>query len=136
MEKGKSNPCRIAIQKTLAYSSVFKYPLSFYQLTNSLITKYRFSGKQIRKELRKQEEEGLIDKVKGRYILHGVKPVNLDERKQNTLNIFEKNKEVLEILRRTPWILMIGITGSAANYNSEEEDDIDEIIDELELDES
>jgi hypothetical protein len=128
MDKVKSTPCRIAIQKTLAYSSVFKYPLSYFQLTSRLISNDNFSGKQIRKDLKKQIEDKLIEKVdkaSDKYILHGIKPVNWEERRENTKKILKRNEKVLEYIARIPWIKMMTITGSAANYNMEEKADID-----------
>jgi hypothetical protein len=132
MDKVKSTPCRIAIQKTLAYSGVFKYPLTYFQLTSRLISKDNFSGKQIRKDLKKQIKDNLIDKVEekedkhlDKYVLHDVKPVSWDERRENTKKILKRNEKALEYIARVPWIKMMAITGSAANYNMEEKADID-----------
>lgn len=125
MDKVKSTPCRIAIRKTLAYSGVFKYPLTYYQLISRLISNDKFSGKQIRKDLKKQIEDNLVDKVDDKYVLHDIKPIDWDERRQNTKKILKRNEKVLESIARIPWIKMLAITGSAANYNMEEKADID-----------
>lgn len=132
MDKVKSTPCRQSIQKTLAYSSVFKYPLTYHQLVSRLISKDNFSGKQIRKDLKKQLKDNLIDKISekedktgDKYILLGIKPVDWNERSENTKNIIKRNEKVLKYIARIPWIKMIAVTGSAANYNMEEKEDID-----------
>jgi len=125
MEKSKLNICGLAIHKTLAYSAVFKYPLSFHQLCANLISKNRFGGKQIRKELKKQEKEGAITKYKGRYHLASITPVDWEERKKVTNKLIRHNRWVFELLEKIPWIKMVSITGSAANYNMEEKADID-----------
>jgi hypothetical protein len=125
MEKSKLNICELAIQKTLSYSAVFKYPLSYYQICANLISKNKFSGKQIRKELKKQEKDGFITKYKGRYHLSSIKTVDWEERKKCTEKLIRNNRWVFEILEKIPWLKMISVTGSAANYNMEEKADID-----------
>ena len=125
MEKSKLNICGLAIQKTLAYSAVFKYPLSFYQIYANLLSKNRLSGKQIRKELKKQEKAGLVTKNKGRYHISSVTPVSWEERKRITNKLIGHNRWVFELLEKIPWLKMISVTGSAANYNMEDKSDID-----------
>ncbi|MFZ2663837.1 MAG: nucleotidyltransferase domain-containing protein [Patescibacteria group bacterium] len=125
MSKVKTTPCKLAIKKTLAYSGVFKYPLTYYQLISMLISKDGLNSKQVKRELKKQTKEDLIDKVDDKYILHGVEPIDWDKRKENTENILKRNKKVLEYIARIPWIKMIAVTGSVANYNAEEKSDID-----------
>lgn len=121
----KSNLCRVAILKTLSYNAVFKYPLSYYQICTNSISQNRFSAKKIRKELKKMEKDGILTRSDGRYMLTSIKPVDWKERKSNTLHILKRNRRIFEILEKIPWIKMIAVTGSTANYNIEKNADID-----------
>ncbi|EKE00457.1 MAG: hypothetical protein ACD_22C00017G0001, partial [uncultured bacterium] len=40
----KDNPCAQAIKETLAYRSIFKYPVSYHQLCTTLISSKTFAG--------------------------------------------------------------------------------------------
>ncbi|NMB91294.1 hypothetical protein GYA37_00425 [candidate division WWE3 bacterium] len=125
MSKVKTTPCKLAIKKTLSYSGVFRYPLTYYQLVSMLISRDSLNVKQIKRELKKQTKVDLIDKVDDKYILHGIEPIDWIKRKENAENILKRNKKVLEYIARIPWIKMIAVTGSVANYNAEEKADID-----------
>lgn len=121
----KLTPCREAILKTLSYSGVFKYPLSYFQLYNYLISPNWFSGKQIRKELKSLIKEKTILEKDGKYSFPLIETINVEERFKETLSSLKRNEKVFETLRKIPWIKMISITGSAANYNNEKESDLD-----------
>ena len=125
MGKKKSNICSLAILKTLSYSAVFGYPLTFYQITNNLITKNNFTSKKVKKELNKLVDSRVIRKTKERYILRGVRGYDVDKRKKITEKIIKKNEETIKILTKVPWIKMIAMTGSVANQNAVEGADID-----------
>ena len=119
------DPCRHSIQKTLAYFSVFKYPLSFYQLSTYLISNRKFRRKAFKKELKRLVSKGFIKQRKGKYYLPGVKNVDPEKRSRYTQRLIKKNRKALKTLEKVPWIKMICITGSAANYNSEPNSDLD-----------
>ncbi len=127
MKKGKRkiNPCTIAIIKTLSYTGVFGFPLSLYQINHFLISNNRFTFKKIKKETEKLKEYGIVRKTKGRYILKGIKNCDVDKRKKISDEIISKNKAVIKILSKIPWIKMIAITGSVANQNATKDADID-----------
>lgn len=117
--------CRKAILKTLSYSGVFKYPLSYYQLCNYLISPNWFSGKQIRKEVKKLINEKLVSEKDNKYFLTSIEAIDANERVRETELSLKRNGKVFETLQKIPWIKMVSITGSAANYNNEKNSDID-----------
>ena len=119
------DPCSHSNQKTLAYFSIFKYPLSFYQLSTYLISNKKFKSKEFKKQLKRLVSKGFIKERKGYYYLPGIKNVDSEKRKGYTEKLIKKNRKVLNTLKKVPWIKMICITGSAANYNSEPISDLD-----------
>jgi len=125
MEKEKFNPCSLSIIKTLSYSGVFNYPLSLYQISTNLISENYFSAKKIKRELKELEKNELIKKEDKRYFLSVVEPVNWRKRKIFTDEFLHDNLDVLKSLKKIPWIKMIAITGSSANYNMDENADLD-----------
>jgi hypothetical protein len=125
MGKIRKNTCALAIIKTLSYSGVFGYTLSFFQLTGNLITNQNFTAKKIRKELNRLIDSKVVRKTKGRYILKGIKSHDTQKTHKNSQKIIEENKPIIKTLSKIPWIKMIAVTGSVANYDAKEEDDID-----------
>jgi len=125
MDKRKNNPCTLAVIKTLSYSGVFGFPLSFYQISNNLISLEKFSDKKIKKELEKLIEKRVVKKAKGKYFLTALKHHDRDKRLKITNEIIKKNKPYIEIISKVPWLKMVAITGSVANQNTEKGSDID-----------
>jgi len=125
MKKNSINPCKISIIKTISYSSFFGFPLSFYEITNNLISQSKFSEKIIKKNLEELVDAKIIRKTKGRYIIAGIKNVDREKRLKKTSEILKKNKPYLKIIFKIPWIKMISLTGSIANQNADEDADID-----------
>jgi len=123
--KNLLNPCSLAIQKTLAYSSVFKYPLTFYQLSTCLISNKNFKHKEFRKQLKRLVSKGYIKQRKGKYFLPGIKNIDPERRKEYSKRLIRKNRKILKFLQSVPWIKMICITGSTANYNADHKTDLD-----------
>ncbi len=115
MKKNTLNTCRLAIIKTLSYSGVFGYPITFYQITNNLISNRSVSSKQIRKELDWLVERKFVKKTKKRYVLPGIKYHDIDKRIKATSDTVNKNRLIMRSLSKIPWIKMIAITGSVAN---------------------
>jgi predicted nucleotidyltransferase len=121
----KLTPCRKALLKTLSYSGVFKYPLSYYQIYNYLISSNWFSGKQIRKEVRKLVKQKVVCEKEGRYFLSAIEPIDTNERVKETNLSLKRNAKLFETLQKIPWIKMVAVTGSAANYNNDKGSDLD-----------
>jgi len=125
MKKNSINPCKISIIKTLSYSSVFGFPLSFYEITTNLISQSKFSEKIIKKNLEELVNMRAVRKTKGRYIIAGVKNVDREKRLKKTSEIIERNKPYIKIVSKIPWIKMIALTGSVANQNADKDADVD-----------
>ncbi len=125
MKRNKINSCKLAIIKTLSYSGVFGYPLTFYQITNNLISRNRLPRKKIKKELENLVKTNIVKKTKGKYIISEIKGHDANKRKKNSQEIISENKPFIDVLTKIPWIKMIAITGSVANYDAKREEDID-----------
>lgn len=125
MPEKKLNPCTESIIKTLSYSGVFNYPLTSGQIFTNLISKNRFGVKQFKKELKKLVNNGLVTQNDGRFYLSEIEPINIDKRKSETKLTLKRKDKTLHMLEKIPWIKMIAVTGSAANYNKEEGSDTD-----------
>ena len=117
-----------AIKRTLAYRSIFNYPLNFYQLSTYLITDRRIGNKALRKELKKLEKKGQIKTENNLYTLHGVKNIDWKDRKNSSTSLIDSHKYVFDSLKKIPWIKFIGITGATAAFNAHANDDIDIFI--------
>src|SRR4030043_707025 len=119
MPKNNDHSCSSAIKKTLIYSSVFKYPLSFFQLSQFLITESIISRKPLRfdtfqKDLAKLVKTGYVEIKSGRYLLKDVDYLDWKESEKRALKLIEKNHVPLGVLSAIPWVKFIGITGSVA----------------------
>jgi hypothetical protein len=127
-QRAKERACDKAIKKTLAYRSIFNYPLSYYQLSTYLISSRKFDRKFFNKSLKRLLKNRSVRVKDKKYYLSGVKPVSWELRKKYTQDILKKNNAELEILCKIPWIKMIGITGSLAAYNGEKKADTDILV--------
>jgi hypothetical protein len=74
--RAKEKACDRAVQRTLAYSSVFKYPLSKHQLYTFLITRKKYEPDFFEKSLRRLVKGDSIKAKNGKYYLPGVRPVS------------------------------------------------------------
>lgn len=122
-----------AILQTLSYADVFDYPLSASEVWRFLISQNakRKTQNEIKKEL--TTNSFLVSRITyhdGFYSLKGREEIFAIRKKREKWSQ-EKQKlaeKVAEILRKIPWIKMIGITGALAMENSDKEDDIDLLI--------
>jgi len=126
-----------AILKTLAYADVFDYPLLKKEIWRFLIKerkegelKTEEEGKGFSWELKELIKKSLCKEKKGFYFLPGrEKIINLRKRRQK---YSEKKIKIAEkialILRKIPWVKMVGVTGALAMKNAEKKDDIDLLI--------
>ena len=120
--------CELAIKKTLAYRSIFKYPLSNYQLKTFLISSREFRNKTINDSLEHLLNRGFLKEKNKKYYLPGVRVIDWDQKKKLTEKIVKHNLSVINKLGKIPWVRMIAITGSVAAYNPADDSDIDVII--------
>jgi predicted nucleotidyltransferase len=126
-EQDKSS-CELAIKKTLAYRSIFKYPVSKYQLKTFLITDKEFKNKLIDRSIEHLLHRGFIKEKDKKYFLPGITPVEWHEKKVLTKKIVGKNEKFLKLLGKVPWVVLIAITGSVAAYNTKADSDVDVLV--------
>lgn len=120
--------CELAIKKTLAYRSIFKYPLSLYQLKTFLISDREHKNKTFSEAVEHLLNRGFIKEKNKKYFLPGIKTVEWEEKKKLADKMIRKNEGVLKIIGRVPWVKMLAITGSLAAYNPDSASDIDVFI--------
>ncbi|MBD3365975.1 hypothetical protein GF360_01380 [candidate division WWE3 bacterium] len=116
-----------AILETLAYSAVFKYPLSFHQLgtyVGAEVNEY----KKFVKALRQLEKQKKISQKYGKYHLFGKHTVKWDKKLKLTKKKVKEDVEILEVLQKIPWIQMIALTGPLAAANPDKKGDVDVFI--------
>lgn len=118
---------KCAILKTLAYSDVFDYPLSFDEFWKFLI------GEKISKEQLKKELSRLSSKViqrDGFYCFVGREHIIKKREKREVIS--NKKTRIVEkiifFLRFIPTVRLIGVSGALAMRNAQDEDDIDLFI--------
>lgn len=124
-ERAKERSCDKAITRTLAYRAVFKYPLTYYQLQTTLISREKFSKQLFDRELNKLVKKGYIGFRDGKYYFKSIKPISWEHRQKQSVKALNKIKFISKFLAAVPWIKMLAVTGSAAAYNSDRESDID-----------
>lgn len=120
--------CELAIKKTLAYRSIFKYPVSKYQLKTYLVTDKEFKNKIVDECIEHLLHRGFIKEKNKKYYLPGINPVEWHEKKALTKKILGKNEEILKLLGKIPWLYLLAVTGSVAAYNTQNDSDVDVMI--------
>lgn len=126
--KKYENECERAILKTLAYRSVFKYPLSFYQLSNFLICNKKFSAQEIKESVNKLIANNIVKKKYKRYVIKNKRYHDWKLKLAQSKDVLNQNRKYIDLLAKIPWVKMICITGSVAAYNAEADSDIDLLI--------
>lgn len=113
-----------AVKKTLAYSDIFDYPLTFEQLYQFLIAKKQYTKSIIRQTLASSPD--IIQR--GRFYAYASREKLIGCRKQkkkyNEAKI-EKAQYIAKKLSHIPTVLFIGISGGVAMKNAAKHDDID-----------
>ena len=66
MRKSNAKETAKAIKRTLAYRSIFQYPMSFYQLATFLISSKPVDGKKLKETLNKLVKENWARKRYGK----------------------------------------------------------------------
>ncbi len=127
-ERAKERACDAAIKRTLAYRAVFKYPLSYHQLANTLISDKTYRKDFFDKELAKMVKKGYVGFKNGKYFDKRIKPISWDLRFKHSQQYINRAKHISRILRQIPWVKLIAVTGSAAAFNADRDDDIDFFI--------
>lgn len=127
-ERANERACDAAIEKTLAYRAVFKYPLSQYQLYTYLISKKSFSMDFFKKELSKMVKKDYIESKDNVYFSKSIRPVSWELRVRYSSESLQKNNPIFKLISSIPWVKLIGVTGSVAAYNADRNSDIDMFI--------
>ncbi len=124
----KDNPCAQAIKETLAYRSIFKYPVSYHQLCTTLISSKTFAGKFLHDEVIRLVKKGDVKSKFHKYYAPGFQPVNWTKHVDSTLKLLKDNDYVFKTLEMIPWIKMLCVTGSVAAFNTGKDSDIDVFV--------
>lgn len=120
--------CETAIKKALAYSAVFKYPLSFHQLATYLISNQEFDYHFFTAVLKSMIKNKKVGLQKGKCFLPTVRPFSWATRVRNSRDLLKETRLVFGLLSCIPWIKLLCVTGSVAAYNAEKRDDIDVMV--------
>lgn len=124
--KEETNDLEEAILKTLKYSGIFSYPLSFYQL--ALYLGVEIDQKKLKKELSQLVKKKQVVQKKDIFLLKGKKYEVWEQKQKRAKRLFKKYSSILKRLGKIPWIKMITITGSLAAYNPAQKDDVDILV--------
>ncbi|HAI63061.1 TPA: hypothetical protein DCL89_02425, partial [candidate division WWE3 bacterium] len=128
MRKSSGKETAKAVKRTLAYRSIFEYPVSFYQLSTFLISNKPVDGKKLKESLNCLIKEGWARRRYGKYEINREKYTNWLWKYKHANRILKENSELIKFLGGIPWIKMIAVTGSLAAYNPEKDSDIDIMI--------
>ncbi len=120
--------CEKAVYETLCYFGVFNYPVSLYRLCTFLISPIPYSASEVLHSLELFQNEGLVRKDNGLYILSHLDPVPVTDRVIFSDQSLKLVNFASSFLKKIPWILFIGVTGSVAAKNATLDDDIDILV--------
>jgi len=116
------------ILQTLIYANIFDYPLTAKEIHLFLISRKPVSYSCFRQALGRMLKKEKRIEVKGRYFfLRGRQEIVRARKRrefwsESKIKIAEK---IAGILRKIPWVKLIGISGGLAMKNARKEDDID-----------
>ena len=116
------------ILNTLQYKKIFTQPLSLHQLIH--FGHGSFSDRDLlEKSLQELINNKKIKTKDGRFYLNSSRIKNYQKRLSRSKEMFEELNPVKNIFERVPFIKFIGVSGSLASFNYDEEtDDIDFFI--------
>jgi len=126
--RAKEKACDRAIKRTLAYSAVFQYPVSTFQLYTFLITKNKFDYDFFSSSLRRLVKKKHIKAKGGKYYLPGIRPVSWNLRYKYSKDLMKEARVSVKLLSLIPWLKMVAVTGAVASYNAIKDDDVDVFI--------
>jgi len=126
--RAKEKACDRAIKRTLAYSAVFQYPVSEFQLYTFLITKNKFDYDFFNSSLRRLVKKKHVKAKGGKYYLPGVRPVSWNLRYKYSKDLMKEARVSVKLLSLIPWLKMVAVTGAVASHNAVKDDDVDVFI--------
>ncbi|MCL4354264.1 hypothetical protein M1349_02205 [Patescibacteria group bacterium] len=112
------------VLKTLLYSDIFDYPLTKEEIWNYLISDKKILKKDF---LLKLKNEKTVEQKDGFYFIKNRENIIEIRKKRQKISIekIKKAKKIIPLLSLFPTVRMIGISGSLALENCEEDEDID-----------
>lgn len=115
----------LGIIKTLCYSEVFSYPLSFQEVWKYLMYSKKTTREELLAELR--ENKDIFEHKDGYFFLKGNSRLVAQRllRAEYARKKLIKATTIVRILSRIPTIKLIGVSGSLAMNNTKKDDDID-----------
>lgn len=124
--KEEINDLEEAILKTLQYSNIFSYPLSFYQL--ALYLGVETNQNKLKEKLNQLVKKKQVKQKENIFRLKGKNSEIWKQKQKRSKRLFKKYSAILKKLEKIPWIKMVAITGSLAAYNPGQEDDVDILV--------
>lgn len=117
---------------TIAYTSQFGYPLTEPEVVQRRVklSPADYTTTEVLSALADLCQAGFVQKDRNFYFLPGSSDgiKKRQTRQQATAAKFQEIQPLLNFLQKIPWVAGVAITGSAALYNAEENDDIDLLI--------
>lgn len=116
-----------AIRATLSYSDIFDYPLTSEEIWRFLISEKRFSQKEVQDAL---DTKNIILNKDTFYYLPKRTHI-LNKRAKNDIYSDKKYNiahKISSYMGKFPAVLFVGLTGSVAMHNAQQNDDIDLFI--------
>ena len=118
-----------AIIKTLVYSDIFEYPLKKEEIWRYLVEE-EIEITDLEKELKELMLGKKLGEKEGYYFLFGREDICKMRQKRADISRKKMNKAQrwTKWLKLNPFLLMVGISGTLAVENAEEDDDIDLVL--------
>ncbi|MCL5438518.1 MAG: hypothetical protein M1268_00835 [Patescibacteria group bacterium] len=114
-----------SILKTLIYSDIFDYPLTFEEIWKFLISEKKINKKEFFKNLKNLPSP--ISKKDKFYFLENRDSIiqkRIEKEKESEIKL-RIAKKVVSYLSKIPTVLLIGISGTVAMKNADKKEDID-----------
>lgn len=121
---------------TITYYDVLSYPLTSFEIWKHLIkvsgdgTKSKWSLVDVVRYLKKKSVAEYVAEKNGFYFLHGREEVVALRRRREFISIrkIKKLKWIVSILRYSPFVRMMCVTGRLSYKNCERESDLDLLV--------
>ncbi|MDO8460845.1 MAG: hypothetical protein Q7S38_00205, partial [bacterium] len=114
-----------AVIKTLVYSDIFEFPLSYDELWRFLISPKPVSKKSLKEILNRQSQNFSV-KNGWHYLSQRENLIDIRlQRRHESAKKLTDAKKIVSYLSLVPTIYLIGISGALAMENAGDKDDID-----------
>jgi predicted nucleotidyltransferase len=120
-----------AILETIAYASLFDFPLTKYEISLRLLSQKTSSDHEIRQAIDELIRQNKVIQ-RGQYYVLAVNSSDINAKREINKAISQEKEQIakslLSTLPHVPWLEAIFLTGSVAAGNAKKEDDIDILI--------